>query len=67
MLGDFSPGVPLKVTLMNGMHQDSIGPAVLSQWIEFLDFYVAQQDPVDPAADARGRRGGAAPASSAPA
>ena len=26
-------------------------PAVLSQWVEFLDFYVAQTDPVDPAGD----------------
>jgi predicted acyl esterase len=45
MLGDFAPGVPLKVTLMNGIHADSIGPAVLSQWIEFLDFYVARKIP----------------------
>ena len=26
MLGDFSPGIPVKVTLMNGVHQDSLGP-----------------------------------------
>jgi predicted acyl esterase len=53
MLGDFSPDIPLKVTLMNGMHQDSLGPAVLSQWIEFLDFYVAKKIPsVSPAARA---------------
>lgn len=50
MLGDFSPDIPMKITLMNGVHQDSIGPAVLSQWIEFLDFYVAKRIPSVPAA-----------------
>ena len=35
---------------MNGMHQDSLGPAVLSQWVEFLDFYVAQRIPSIPPA-----------------
>jgi predicted acyl esterase len=50
MLGDFSPAIPMKVTLMNGIHQDSIGPAVLSQWIEFLDFYVAKKIPSIPPA-----------------
>lgn len=49
MLGRFSPDIPLKVTLMNGQHQDSLGPAVLSQWIEFLDFYVAKEIPSVPA------------------
>jgi predicted acyl esterase len=50
MVDDFSPAIPLKVTLMNGIHQDSIGPAVLSQWIEFLDFYVAKKIPSIPPA-----------------
>jgi uncharacterized protein len=50
MLDDFSPDIPLKVTLMNGLHQDSLGPAVLSQWIEFLDFYVAKTIPSIPPA-----------------
>jgi predicted acyl esterase len=45
MLGDFAPGVPVKATVMNGIHADSLGPAVLSQWIEFLQFYVADQVP----------------------
>jgi predicted acyl esterase len=53
MLRNFSPDVPLKITLMNGVHQDSLGPAVLSQWIEFLDFYVAKKIPsLSPAARA---------------
>jgi hypothetical protein len=36
--------------VMNGIHQDSFGPAVLSEWIEFLDFYVAQKIPSVPPA-----------------
>jgi predicted acyl esterase len=50
MLGNFSPDIPLRVTLMNGLHQDSLGPAVISQWIEFLEFYVAKQIPEIPSA-----------------
>ncbi len=50
MLGNFSPDIPMKITLMNGLHQDSLGPAVLSQWIEFLDFYVAKKIPSIPSA-----------------
>jgi predicted acyl esterase len=50
MLDDFSATIPMKVTLMNGIHQDSLGPAVLSQWIEFLDFYVAKRIPSVPPA-----------------
>ncbi len=50
MLGNFSSDVPMKITLMNGLHQDSLGPAVLSQWIEFLDFYVAKKIPSIPPA-----------------
>ncbi len=50
MLGNFSPDIPMKITLMNGLHQDSLGPAVLSQWVEFLDFYVAKKIPSIPPA-----------------
>jgi predicted acyl esterase len=53
MLGNFSPDIPMKVTVMNGVHQDSLAPAVLSEWIEFLDFYVAEKIPsIPPAARA---------------
>ena len=53
MLGNFSPDIPMKITLMNGVHQDSLAPAVLSEWIEFLDFYVAKRIPsIPPAARA---------------
>jgi hypothetical protein len=49
MLDDFSPDIPLRITLMNGMHQDPAGPAVLSEWIEFLQLYVAREIPSIPA------------------
>jgi predicted acyl esterase len=48
MLRDFSKKIPLKVVLVNGLHADSLGPAVLSQWAEFLQFYVAKQVPSIP-------------------
>ncbi len=50
MLGDFSKKIPVKAVLVNGMHADSLGPAVLSQWAEFLQFYVAKQVPSIPPA-----------------
>ena len=31
------------VTMVNGVHIDSIGPGALTRWIEFLDLYVADQ------------------------
>ena len=45
MLGNFSPSVPVKATVMNGIHADALGPAVLSQWIEFLQFYIGDEIP----------------------
>ena len=30
---------------MNGTHIDSLGPATISRWVEFLDLYVADQTP----------------------
>ena len=57
MLDDFAPDIPVKATLMNGLHQDSLGPAVLARWVEFLDFYVAAAGADDLAgARARSRR-----------
>jgi len=50
MIGNFSPDIPLKVTVMNGAHQDSLAPAVLSAWIEFLEFYLARKVPSTPPA-----------------
>jgi predicted acyl esterase len=48
MIDDFSPGVPLKVTMTNGGHSEPFGPDVITRWGEFLDFYVAQQVPMIP-------------------
>ena len=48
MLDDFSPKIPLKAVMLNGIHADTLGPSVLSQWIEFLDFYVAKKIPSIP-------------------
>ena len=46
---DLIPGllgrVPLKVTMTNGTHSDSLGPDVITRWAEFLDFYVARKVP----------------------
>ena len=47
---DLIPGllgrVPLKVTMTNGTHSDSLGPDVITRWAEFLDFYVAREQGV---------------------
>jgi predicted acyl esterase len=37
------------VTMINGAHVDSLGPASLTRWAEFLDLFVAQQLPHLPA------------------
>jgi predicted acyl esterase len=35
------------VTMVNGTHIDSLGPATISRWVEFLDLFVADQVPQD--------------------
>jgi uncharacterized protein len=45
MLDDFAPGVPVKATVMNGLHADSLAPEVVVRWVEFLDFYVERSVP----------------------
>lgn len=35
------------VTMLNGTHIDSLGPATISRWVEFLDLFVADQLPQD--------------------
>ena len=35
----------VKVTVTNGVHTSSLDPEVAVQWIEFLQLYVAEQDP----------------------
>jgi predicted acyl esterase len=32
-------------TIINGTHVDSLGPAILSRWVEFLDIFVAGEVP----------------------
>ncbi|HUY86716.1 MAG TPA: CocE/NonD family hydrolase, partial [Acidimicrobiales bacterium] len=36
------------VTLTNGTHADSLGPAIISRWGEFLDIFVANEVPKEP-------------------
>jgi hypothetical protein len=45
MIDDFSPDIPLRVTMTNGTHSEPFGPDVITRWAEFLDFYVAQRVP----------------------
>jgi uncharacterized protein len=45
MLDRFDPDVPVKFTLTNGTHIDSLGQAVATRYAEFLDFYVARRVP----------------------
>jgi len=49
MIDDFSPDIPLKVTLTNGTHSEPFGPDIITRWAEFLDFYVARRIPEIPA------------------
>ncbi len=36
------------LSLMNGVHVDSLGPSTVTRWFEFLELYVADQVPVLP-------------------
>lgn len=45
MLDRFTGTDHLYVTLMNGLHTESIGPANFPRWVEFLDLYVAKRTP----------------------
>jgi predicted acyl esterase len=45
MLDRFTGTDHLYVTLMNGLHTESIGPAVFPRFVEFLDLYVAERVP----------------------
>lgn len=36
------------VTMINGTHTDSLGPATISRWLEFLDIFVAGRVPTQP-------------------
>ncbi len=45
MLDRFTGTEQLYATLVNGLHTESIGPAVLPRFVEFLDLYVAERTP----------------------
>jgi predicted acyl esterase len=45
MLDAFTGTDHLYATLTNGLHTDSIGPAVMPRLVEFLDLYVAERTP----------------------
>ncbi len=45
MLDRFTGTDHLYVTLVNGLHTESIGPAVFPRFVEFLDLYVAERTP----------------------
>jgi predicted acyl esterase len=45
MLDQFTGTDHLYATMTNGLHTESIGPAVLPRWVEFLDLYVAERTP----------------------
>ena len=45
MLDEFTGTDHLYVTMLNGLHTESISPAVLPRLVEFLDFYVAERVP----------------------
>ncbi|MEO7397405.1 MAG: CocE/NonD family hydrolase [Ilumatobacteraceae bacterium] len=45
MLDDFTGSPHLYVDLLNGLHTDSLSPAVFARMVEFLDLYVAKRTP----------------------
>ena len=45
MLDRFTGTDHLYVTVLNGLHTESIGPAVFPRFVEFLDLYVAERTP----------------------
>ena len=45
MLDRFTGTNKFYVSLMNGLHTESIGPANFPRWVEFLDLYVAKRTP----------------------
>ncbi len=48
MLPAFKNNPDVWATITNGTHADSLGPAILARWLEFLDIFVAKQVPKEP-------------------
>ena len=44
------------MTLMNGLHTESLSPPVLGRYVEFLDLYVAKKVPDLSTLNSRSRR-----------
>ena len=48
MLGAMKNDPTVWATITNGTHADSLGPAILSRWVEFLQIFVARKVPYEP-------------------
>ena len=48
MLANFRDDIPMKITLTNGAHIDSLGPQILPQLVEFNSIYVKGEVPEVP-------------------
>ena len=46
LLDRFTAAPALRMTVYNGVHIDAFQPAVLADWLDFLDLYVANRVPV---------------------
>ena len=49
LLDKFTAAPNKRFVVYNGVHPDGFAPQVLGEWLAFLDIYVAQQKPVQPA------------------
>ncbi len=47
LLNKFTSAPALRMSVYNGVHIDAFQPAVLEDWFDFLDLFVAQRVPVD--------------------
>lgn len=55
MISELQGDTDVFATYINGTHVDSLGPATITRWVEFLDLFVADQVPTErPAATALG-------------
>lgn len=45
MLHELDSNPDVWITLQNGVHVDSLAPAVITRWVEFLDLFVAERIP----------------------
>src|SRR3569623_882093 len=50
LLDKFTNATALRMTVYNGVHIDAFQPKILADWFDFLELYVADRVPTDPAA-----------------